>query len=208
MIRRAPVFSRILLGAVLLLSGLGYFLPMFAAFSIGDELHDPMALRLMHNLDASGLLAVAKFIHIIAGLALLLNRAVPAALAAAMCVNVCAAFIAVFIEGALMPALFAVLILSLIGLLMLACLPAYRPMLTSGAIADGESPEPGENFQSLFVNPLSGASRMQCLAALAPLIPAAAFFAWIVPGISGTIGLVVLALPAAALLVNAVRARG
>jgi len=36
-------------------------------------------------------------------------------------------------------------------------LPSYRGVLQGGHLADGEGPEDGQNYESLFVNPLSNA---------------------------------------------------
>ena len=199
---------RLALGIIMAPTALAYFLPDLLPWVRTATWQDSMSLRLMGQLDASGLLAVAKFIQLVGGLALLLNRAVPFSLAAMMCVNVCGAFVAVLIEGSAPLALLALGVLALNVLLMVAYLPAYGGMLASGAIADGESREPGANYESLFVNPMSGATRNQCLVGLLPLFAAAAFFWHIVPGFNSVTGLLVLMVPTAALLANAARGKG
>ena len=166
-----------------------------------------MSLRLMGSLETSGLLAVAKFIQLVGGLALLLNRAVPFALAAMVTVNVCGAFVAVLIEGAPGLSVMALGVLALNVLLMFAHLDAYTGVLANGARADGEAAEPGEDYNSLFVNPLAGANRKALLVALIPLLGAFWFFWKVVPFANGTMGLYVLVLPALVWIVGMVRAK-
>jgi hypothetical protein len=188
---------RIALGVVLVLSALRYFMPfLLAPYMPLPEFADPMALRLRTALDQSGLLAVAKFIHLVGGLMLLTKRSVPFALAAMMPVNVCAMFIAM-LEGNLPLILAALVILGVNGLLMLAYLPSYKGVLSGGQLADGEGPEAGRNYESIFVNPMSGAPTRAYLWAAIPL--AAALYAYwqVVPGLNGPTGLWTLVLPAA-----------
>jgi len=197
---------RLALGIIMVPTALAYFLPDLLPWVRTATWAAPMSVRLMDSLDASGLLAVAKFIQLTGGLALLLNRAVPFALAAMAAVNVCGAFVAVLIEGAPMLGTMALGGLALNAVLMFAYLPAYHAMLAAGAVADGEKPEAGANFESLFVNPLGGASRKALLIALVPLAGAAWFFWDVVPFANGTMGLYVLVLPALAWAVNMARA--
>ena len=203
---RALDALRLLLGAVMVVTALRYFLPPLLAFVPQAEWHDPMAVRLMTAFDASGLGAVARFIHLVAGLLLLTNRAVPFALAALLPVNVCGLFIALFIEGAPLVAALAVLTVALNGLLMLAYLPNYRGVLHGGHLADGERPEDGHNYESLFVNPLGRAPAAAYPAAALVLAAALAFYWWVVPGLNGLTGLVTLAIPAVLLGVGWARA--
>lgn len=198
---------RLLFGAILLVTALGWLIPPLMPFPPAQVWHDPMAARLMTVFDASGLLGVARAIHLGAGLALLLNRAVPLALAAVMPVNVCGAFIAVLIEGAPLGAVLACALVALNGVLMLAYLPAYNPMLAPAALTDGEGAEPGAHYNSLFVNPLAGAPLKACVVAAAPLVLAAAFFWQVVYGLNSLTGLVVLAVPSLVLMVAGVRGR-
>lgn len=198
---------RIALGLIMAMTALAYFLPDLLPWVRTAQWHGDMATRLMTQLDASGLLAVAKFIQLVGGLALLLNRAVPFALAAMVTVNVCGAFVAVLIDGDVLLSLLAPAVLALNVLLMFAYLDAYAGVLAVGAIADGEGAEPGENYNSLFVNPLAGASRKQLLVALVPLLGAAWFFWKVILGLNSITGLVILILPALGWLVAMVRAR-
>ena len=197
---------RILLGAVMVVTALDYFLPALVPLVQQAEWNDPMASRVMTAFDQSGLLAVAKFIHLIAGALLLTNRAAPFALAALMPVNVCGLYISLFLEGDPLIAALAVLTVALNALLMLAYLPYYRGVLEGGELADGEGPEPGRNYESLFVNPLSGAPPGAYLAGALVLAAALAFYWYVVPFSNGTTGLVTLAVPAVLLAVGWVRA--
>lgn len=198
---------RLALGIIMVPTALAYFLPDLLPFVRTAQWEGAMATRLMDQLDASGLLAVAKFVQLTGGLALLLNRAVPFALAAMVTVNVCGAFVAVIIEGAPGLSVMALGVLALNVLLMFAHLDAYAGVLATGAIADGEDEEPGANYNSLFVNPLAGASRKALLVALVPLLGAVWFFWNVVLGLNSLTGLVVLVLPALAWLVAMMRAK-
>lgn len=198
---------RLALGLVMAVTALAWFLPDLLPF-VRTALWDAaMTVRLMGQLEASGLLGVAKGIQLAGGLALLLNRAVPFALAAMVTVNVCGAFIALLIEGDPLLAVLALGVLALNAALMFAYLPAYRGVLAAHAIADGEAPEPGENYESLFANPLAGANRNACMLAALPLLAALWFFWKVVPFTNGTTGLVVLAVPVVVLAASWVRGR-
>jgi hypothetical protein len=197
---------RLLLGAVLVVTAIQYFLPPLLPFLPAARWDDPMAIRLMTAFDKSGLLAVAKFIHLVAGLLLLSNRAVPFALAAIMPVNLCGLFISLVIEREPLIAALAVLTVALNALLMLAYLPSYRGVLAGGQVADDEGPEDGGNYDSLFVNPLSNAPPAAYPGAALVLAAALAFYWWVVPGLNSMTGLVTLAVPALLLAAGWVRA--
>jgi hypothetical protein len=197
---------RLLLGAVLVVTAIQYFLPPLLPFLPAAQWDDPMALRLMTAFDKSGLLAVAKFIHLVAGLLLLSNRAVPFALATIMPVNLCGLFISLAIEGEPLIAALALLTVALNALLMLAYLPSYRGVLEGGQVADGEGPEDGRNYDSLFVNPLGSAPSAAYPAAALVLAAALAFYWQVVPGLNGMTGLITLAVPTLLLAAGWVRA--
>jgi putative oxidoreductase len=198
---------RLLLGAVLVITALRYFMPpLLGAYVPQHEWADPMAARLMAAFDVSGLGAVARFIHIAAGLMLLTNRHVPFALAALMPVNICGLFIALLIEGDPLVGTFAVAIVAVNALLMLAHLPAYRGVLEGGQVAEGEGTADGQNYNSLFANPLSQAPAKAYLGGAVVLVAAAAFYWKVVPGLNSMTGVVTLAIPAAIFLVGLVRA--
>lgn len=197
---------RLLLGAMMIGAAIQYFLPSLLPGLPTTEWNDPMAVRLMAAFGRSGLLAVAQFIHLVAGALLLSNRAVPFALAALMPVNVCGAFISLFIESEPLLSLLAVLIIAMNAGLMLAYLPAYRGVLEGGQLADGEGAEAGQNYESLFANPLSHAPAAAYLPAALVLAAALAFYWFVVPFSNGTTGLVTLAVPALILAAGWVRA--
>lgn len=197
---------RLVLGALLAVTAIRYFMPFLLPFVSAHHWADPMAARLMAAFDASGLGAVARFIHVIAGAMLLANRHVPFALAALLPVNLCGAFIALLIEGDALLGLLALLVVAANGLLMLACLPAYKGVLEGGALADGESAGDGQNFASLYVDPRRDAPLKTYLLAAIPLAAALAFFWQVVPFVSSTTGLVVLAFPGAILAIGLARA--
>ncbi len=199
---------RVLLGAVMVVTALQYFLPSLLPFLPDAQWEDPMSVRLMAEFDRSGLLAVAKFIHLVAGALLLVNRAVPFALAALAPVNVCGTYISLFVEGDALIGLLAVLTMALNTLLMLAYLPWYRGVLEPGQLADGEGPEDGQNYESLFVNPLGKAPPSAYLGAAVVLAAAFAFYWFVVLGLNSTTGLAVLAIPAVLLAIGWARALG
>jgi hypothetical protein len=196
---------RLLLGAALVLTAMRYFLPPLVPFLPAAEWTDPMALRLMTAFDRSGLLAVATFIHLVAGALLLVNRAVPFALAALLPVNLCGSFISLFVEGGAPIGVLAVLTVVINGFLMLAYLPSYRGVLEPGQLADGEQAEDGGNYESLFVNPLGSAPPGAYAGAALALAAALGFYGFVVPGLNGTTGLVTLAVPALLLATGWVR---
>ena len=198
---------RVLLGLVMVVTAIEYFLPALLPVPT-PAWDDPMTLRLMGAFDKSGLLAVAKFIHLVAGALLIVNRGVPFALAALAPVNVCGTYIALFVEGDPLIALLAVLTMALNALLMLAYLPWYRGVLEGGHLADGEGPEDGDNYESLYVNPLSNAPPSAYLGAALVLAAAAVFYWYLVLGLNSTTGLVVLAIPAVILAIGWIRALG
>ena len=197
---------RLLLGAVLVLTAMQYFLPPLLPFLPAAQWDDPMAARLMTAFDRSGLLAVAKFIHLAAGALLLGNRAVPFALAALLPVNLCGLFIALFIESDPLVALLAVLTVALNGLLMLAYLPSYRGVLEGGQLADGEGPEDGRNYESLYARPLGNTPPSAYLGGALVLAAALAFYWFVVPFSNGTTGALTLAVPTLLLAVGWIRA--
>lgn len=197
---------RVLLGAVMVVTAIQYFMPFLVSFLPVPHWHDPMTVRLLLAFDRSGLLGVAKFIHIVAGMMLLTNRTVPFALAALMPVNLCGAFISVFVEGDALIGVLAVLTVALNAVLMLYYLPSYRGVLEGGHVADGETAEAGSNYESLFANPLSKAPAKAYPAAALVLLAAAAFYWFVVPGLNSMTGLIVLAIPAVLLVAGWVRA--
>ena len=193
---------RLVLGVVLTASALDYFLPALVPLVEQSTFVDAQAAQLVGVLDTSGLFAVGKFIQLVAGLLLIVDRAVPFALAAVMPTLVCGTYIAMILEGDPLHVLAALALLALTGLLMLAYLPYYAPMLAAGHLADGEDPVPGGNYESLFVNPFSGAPTRAYLGG-AVALGVAIFAYWqVIPYDNGTTGLVTLVLPGAVFLLG------
>lgn len=201
---------RVLMGAVMVVTALDWFIPFLMPFMPNTAFSDPMAARIVDMLTISGLLAVAKFIQLAGGVLLILNRAAPFALAAMLPVNVCSTFIAVALESDPLLAVLALALLALNGLLMLAHLPYYRGVLqsdrTGGGLADGESEEEGRYYNSLFANPLSGAPAKAYIGGIAIWAAAMWFYWYVVPFTNGTTGMVTLAYPGVILFVGLVRA--
>jgi hypothetical protein len=197
---------RVLLGAAMIVAALQYFLPSLLPFLPSYSWQDPMSVRLMGQFDHSGLLAVAHFIHLVAGALLILNRGVPFALAALLPVNVCGTFISLFVEGTPLIAVLALVTIGVNALLMFAYLPWYRGVLAPGQLADGEGPGDGENYVSLYVNPLNNAPASAYPGAAAVLAAAIAFYWFVVLGLNSTTGLLVLAIPAVILVIGWARA--
>ena len=197
---------RLLFGVALVLAALRYFLPPLVPFLPEVEWTDPMAVRLMTAFDRSGLLAVAMLIHLAAGAMLIVDRAVPFALAALLPVNLCGLFISLFVEGGAPLGLLAVLTVAINALLMLAYLPSYRGVLVPGQLADGEAAEDGRNYDSVFVDPFSDAPRGAYPGAALVLAAALAFYGVVVPGLNSITGLVTLAVPALLLAAGWARA--
>ncbi len=195
---------RLLLGAILVITAVEYFLPFILPIEITYSWEDPVAARLMDMLEQSGLLAVGKFIHLAGGLLLLVNRKTPFALAALMPVNVCALFIGMFVEGDAALAIFGLVIVAVNGLLMLAILPSYARMLSAGELADGEGAEPGQNYNSLFVNPMAGAPTKAYLGGGVALAVALYAYWDVIPFANGTTGLYTLIFPGAVFAIGLV----
>jgi hypothetical protein len=203
---RALDALRVVFGAALAVSALHYFLPSLMAFVPGYTWHEPMSVRLMTQFGMSGLLAVAMFIHLVGGALLVLNRGVPFALAAMVPVNLNGTYIALFVERDPAIGALAIVTMAINALLMFAYLPWYRGVLSPGQLADGEGSEPGQNYVSLFSNPLRNAPASAYPAAALVLAAAIAFYWFVVPGLNSTTGLGVLAIPTVLLAIGWARA--
>jgi hypothetical protein len=197
---------RVAFGLALMVSALQYFLPALLPFLPRYAWHDPMAVRLLGEFDKSGLLAVARFIHLVAGAMLVLNRGVPFALAALVPVNLNGTYISLFVERDPLLSMVAVVTMAVNALLMFAYLPWYRGVVSPGQLADGEGPEDGENYVSLYANPLSHAPASAYPLAALVLAAAFAFYWFVVRGLNSTTGLAVLAIPIVLLAIGWARA--
>ena len=197
---------RIVFGVALALIALRYLLPPLMSFLPQVHWHEPMSIRLMTQFNNSGLLGVAMSIYLVAGLLLIVNRGVPFALAALVPVNINGTLISLLVERDALLSLCALVLLAVNGLLMFAYLQYYRGVLSPGQLADGEGPGDGDNYVSLYVNPLSAAPTSAYPLAALVLAAAIAFYWFVVRGLNSTTGLAVLAIPTVLLAVGWARA--
>jgi len=203
---RALDVLRVVFGAMLAVIALRYLLPSLLPFLPAVHWHEPMAIRLITQFNNSGLLGVAMSIYLVAGALLIVNRAVPFALAALVPVNINGTFISLLVERDALLSLGALAILAINALLMFAYLHYYRGVLSPGQLADGEAQAEGDNYVSLYVNPLSAAPASAYPMAAVVLAAAIAFYWFVVRGLNSTTGLAVLAIPTVLLAVGWARA--
>jgi hypothetical protein len=79
---------------------------------------------------------------------------------------------------------------------MLAWIDAYHDMLRPRALALGESPGEGRNYDMAFALPMGGIPLAEFAPTLIVLMLAAAFYYLLVPGRTGQFALLTLAYPA------------
>ena len=197
---------RVVFGVMLAVIALRYLIPSLLAFVPAVHWQEPMSIRLITQFNNSGLLGVAMAIYLLAGALLIVNRAVPFALTALVPVNLNGVFIALVVERDALLSLGGLAILAINGLLMFAYLPYYRAVLSPAQLADGEGPEDGDNYVSLYVNPSSAAPASAYPLAAVVLAAAIAFYWFVVRGLNSTTGLAVLAIPTVLLAVGWARA--
>lgn len=193
---RLVLVGRLIFGGWMLLGGLNYFFLHVYPMPAG---HESLAAQLMTALVHSGLLGVVMAIQLIVGALILVGLFVPLALCVMMPIAVCAAYWAVVLEHRPVWAALALAAVALNGLLMLVCLADYRGVLQRRAYAAGEGPERAMSYESLFVDARGRTARGPFAAALAVLLPVAAFYHFLVYGLPGQWALLVLLLPAAVL---------
>lgn len=193
---------RVLFGAWLLGAGINHFFLLIWPVPKGSE---PLGIQLIGALAHSGLLDIAMGILLAAGALILAGQLVPFALCMALPVVVGAAYWAVLLERNPVPAMLALAALALNALLMLAYLDHYRGVLQVRALAVGESDTDGASYERTYSLPLSGISPAQFAVALVPLLGAGAFYYFLVPSLLAFYCLLMLAVPAAVLLVRRVR---
>ena len=198
---RAVGIVRLVFGAWMAFNGLNHFLGPFVTVPQGAQ---PLAAQLLAAFGNSRLLDVAMALELVGGALLLAGVFVPFALAMLMPLSTCALYWALVLNQEPLWAMLALLAFALNGLLMLAHLDYYRNVLRPNALAIGESEE--ASYGKLFVNPLSGAPLREYAGALLVLLAAMAFFYWVVPFENGDYGLIVLIIPALALLAGMARA--
>ncbi len=172
--------GRLIFGAWMLASGLNHFFVALWPLSPG---HEPLAIQLMAALSHSGLLGVATTIQLLTGPLILMGLLVPVALCVVMPVSTCALYWAVVLDHQPLGALLAVVAFALNGLLMLAYIDYYRGALQRHALSIGEAADRG-SFDLLFVNPNGRTARGPFTAALIALLLVAAFYAFVVKGLT------------------------
>lgn len=172
--------GRLIFGAWMLASGLNHFLVALWPLSPG---HEPLAIQLMAALSHSGLLGVAMAIQLVTGALILTGLLVPVALCVVMPVSTCALYWAVVLDHQPLGALLALAAFALNGLLMLAFIDYYQGALQRHALTFGEAGNRG-SFDFLFVNPNGRTARGPFTAALIALLIVAAFYAFVVTGLT------------------------
>ena len=191
------LIGRVIFGAWMLASGANM---LFGPFYPVPQGHEALAAQLMTALVDSRLLYVAAGIQLMTGALILAGVFVPLALCVVMPISVCAAFWAVILEHRPFGALVALATVALGAVLMLAWIDAYKGLLRRRALALGEGPGQGENFDTLYAIPLGRVSPAQFGAALVPLLAAFAFYYFQRLGGTGRFALLILAYPAIVLV--------
>jgi uncharacterized membrane protein YhaH (DUF805 family)/uncharacterized membrane protein YphA (DoxX/SURF4 family) len=169
---------RLIFGAWMLVNGINYFFVSLYPMPTG---HTPLAMQLMTGLVNSRLLDVVVAIQLVTGALILIGVFVPAALCVVMPLSVCAAFWAL-LDHTPLNLVLGLGALALNAVLMLAYLDYYKGVLERHALALGEAPEEGMNFDSLYVSPAGRTSRDQFVGALIIVLAAFAFYYFLVPG--------------------------
>jgi uncharacterized membrane protein YhaH (DUF805 family) len=184
--------GRLIFGAWMLASGVNHFFVSLWPLSPG---HEPLALQLMAALSHSGLLGVAMTIQLVTGALILTGFLVPVALCVVMPISTCALYWSVILDHQPLGALLAVAAFALNGLLMLAYIDYYKAALQRHALTIGESSAERKSFDFLYVNPNGRTSRGQFVAALIVLLMVAAFYAFIVKGLTAHWCMLMLVFP-------------
>jgi uncharacterized membrane protein YhaH (DUF805 family) len=184
--------GRLIFGAWMLASGVNHFFVSLWAMPTG---HEPLAIQLMAALNHSGLLGVAMTIQLVTGALILTGFFVPVALCVVMPISTCALYWSVILEHQPLGAALAVAAFALNGLLMLAYLDYYKGALERHALTLGEASTERTSFDFLYVNPNGRTSRGQFVAALVTLLAVAAFYAFVVKGLTAHWCLLMLVLP-------------
>jgi uncharacterized membrane protein YphA (DoxX/SURF4 family) len=189
--------GRVVFGAFLVLSGANrLFGPVFPV-PVG---HTPLSIELMTALVDSRLIDVVAGLQLVTGALILAGRFVPLALCVAMPLSVCAAFWAVVLDRTPGGVAVALVSLALNAGLMLAWIDAYTPMLGRRALAAGEQPGEGRNYDRLYAIPVGRIAPAQFGGALAVLLVVAAFYHFVVTGGTAFYALLTLAYPAIVLV--------
>jgi hypothetical protein len=197
--------GRLLLGAWMLLHGANYLWLNLWDMPAGGG---PLAAQLMSALVNSRLLDVAMAMQAFAGALLLANLLVPVALYVLMSIASCALFWALVLDQQPLNLLQALLAFALNAALMFAFLPCYKDCLQRSALAPGEQPGTGANFDDLFVDPRGRSSTALFTPALITVVLAIAFFLYYVTGRTAQFCALTLMYPAFVLLTRRVRDMG
>jgi uncharacterized membrane protein YhaH (DUF805 family) len=184
--------GRLIFGAWMLASGINHFFYPLWSLPMG---HEPLAVQLMAALSHSGLLGVAMTIQLVTGALILTGLFVPVALCVVMPISTCALYWAVVLDHQPLGSVLAVAAFALNGLLMLAYIDYYRSALRRHALTFGEASAPDKSFDFLYVNPNGRTSRGQFVAGLVVLLAVAAFYAFVVKGLTAHWCLLMLVFP-------------
>jgi uncharacterized membrane protein YhaH (DUF805 family) len=173
--------GRAAFGAWMLANGANYFFLSLWPMPTG---HEPLAMQLMAALLHSGLLGVAMTIQLVTGALILTGVLVPVALCVLMPISTCALYWSVVLDRQPLGAVLALVAFGLNGVLMLAYIDYYRGALQRHALTFGESLAKGRSFDFLFVNPRGRTPRGQFVPALITFVAVAAFYAFLVKGVT------------------------
>lgn len=197
--------ARLVLGAWMLLHGANYlWLQLWDMPSGGG----PLAAQLMSSLMNSRLLDVAMALQVLAGVLLLANLMVPAALYFLMPIATCGLFWALVLDQQPLNLLLALLAFALNALLMFAWLPQYRGVLERHALAIGEVAGANSDYDAHLVDPRGRTATAVFIPALVVVLLAVAFFLGVVTGRTAHFCALVLMYPTFVLLARRTRDAG
>lgn len=193
---------RLVLGAFMVLYGANYlWLGLWNVPAGGG----PLASQLMTALVNSHLLDVAMALQTLAGLLLLANLLVPAALYVLMPIASCALFWALILDHQLSNVLLSLVAFVLNAALMFAYLPQYKGVLERRALSLGEQAGTNANFDDHLVDPRGRSTWASFTPALVVVAVAVAFFLYYVTGRTAQFCALTLMYPAFVLLTRRVR---
>ncbi|MEO6151532.1 MAG: hypothetical protein ABIT09_00360 [Croceibacterium sp.] len=199
---------RVVFGLFLVLTSLNHFAGAIVPEPLGTQ---PLAVQLMTALHDSRLYDVAMGFELLAGVLLLAGVAVPFALCMALPIQVCALFWALILGHDFLWSAVAVIALAANTALMFSHLGAYRGVLQRRALAFGEGPALGDNYDGLYMHlgPRQHLTTRQFITAALVLAAAMAFYWYLVPSVTGQFARLVILVPAILLALRgtSVRAR-
>ena len=127
--------GRLVFGAWMLVTGVNHFYPFLAP----PVRHEPLAVQLLTAVNHSRLIDVVATIQLVAGLSALTGLFVPVTLCVCMPVSTCILYWSAILEHSPIQAVLGLALFALNGLLMLAYLDYYRPILERRAPTLGEA---------------------------------------------------------------------